>query len=429
MIEKIKEHKIKIISIVVGLALAASIVVAVKRHYATPPTYKMGQVEVEKEEPKAIEPPKVFHIKTPPYVKAAYVTSWVATLKERRSKLVQLINTTELNAIVIDIKDFSGKVLFDTNDPEIKKIGNEDIRMKDLRAWIEELHKNNIYVIARLTVFQDPLYAEKFPDQAVQTDTGKVWRDRNNLAFVDVSSQQFWDYIIRIAKAAEQAGFDEINFDYIRFPSDGNMKNIKFPKSGPEAEGKDNRQTRLQKLLVAKKASPNAVATPNIVDLKSPKQIKLEAFFKYLHTEMQPVGIPISADLFGMITTNHDDLGIGQVLESAAPYFDYICPMVYPSHYPRGYLNYNNPADHPYEIVHYAMSEGVKRIKKMKLDPQKLRPWLQDFNMGATYDVAKVKAQIKATHDSGLHSYLMWDPRNKYTKGAYTVTQNEQVTH
>ncbi len=410
-----------------AVIIAASIVFAVKRHYASSPLSKENKIDVTTTQNALPAKPKTVHIKTPNYVRSAYITSWVATLKERRQGIIKLVQDTELNAVVIDIKDFSGKVLFDTGDPEIKKIGSEEIRMKDIKPWIEELHKNGIYVIARLTVFQDPLYAKKFPDQAVQTANGAVWKDRHGLSFVDVSSQPFWDYIIRIAKAAEKVGFDEINFDYIRFPSDGNMKDIKFPKSGPSVASKDNRQIQFQKLMAQKKVSQNAVVTPNITDLKSAKQLKLEVFYNYLHTQMSQVGIPISADLFGMVTSNQDDLGIGQVLESAAPYFDYICPMVYPSHYPKQFLNYSNPADHPYEIVHYAMVEGVKRFNAMKLNPQKLRPWLQDFNLGATYDAAKVKAQIKAVHDAGLRSFSMWDPRNKYTKLAYLATKNEII--
>ena len=413
MIQKIKEYRISILVASVALVLVLAIFFVINWQKEALAKNNLPPAPINSQQVKAPEKPKVAHISTPEPVKAIYVTSWVATLKERRQGLVKLVKDTELNAVVIDIKDYSGKVLFDTQNPEIKALGTEEIRMKDIKNWIDELHKEGIYVIARLTVFQDPVYATKFPDQAVQTLNGAVWRDRNDLAFVDVSSKPFWDYIIQIAKAAEQIGFDEINFDYIRFPSDGNMKDIKFPQSGDVLA-----KTK------PKSASPNAGASANVAIVKSAKQQRLETFFKYLHAHAADIGIPISADLFGMVTTNKDDLGIGQVLESAAPYFNYICPMVYPSHYPRGYLNYKNPADHPYEIIHYAMSGGVARMKAMNQDPKKLRPWLQDFNLGAKYDETKVRAQIKATYDAGLTSFLMWDPRNKYTKGAYLVSEN-----
>jgi hypothetical protein len=119
-----------------------------------------------------------------------------------------------------------------------------------------------------------------------------------------------------------------------------------------------------------------------------------------------------------MVTTNTDDLGIGQVLERALPYFDYIAPMVYPSHYPATFLGYKNPAEHPYEVIEYAMGSAVKRLNTASTTPLKLRPWIQDFNLGATYDAEKVRAQIKATYDVGLTSWMLWDPKNQYTRGA-----------
>jgi len=417
------KHRRKLI---IGLAVGLMAFGAVRLTSTGTPSTTPSEFKAEHVAPKVPEVPKTPHIKTPPYVRAVYVTSWVATLPERRGKVVELIKNTELNAIIIDIKDYSGKVLFDTGDPEIKAVGSEDIRMKNLKSWIDELHAEGIYVIARLTVFQDPIYAEKFPDQAVQTTSGAVWHDKNKLAFVDVSAKPFWAYIVRIAKAAEKIGFDEINFDYIRFPSDGNMSIVSYPLSGPEALLKDTRDKKFRELMKLKIASPNSIPTPNLANIKSPKQEKLEAFFSYLSKEMSTVGVPISADIFGMACTNYDDLGIGQVLESTAPYFDYVCPMVYPSHYPRNFLGFAKPAEHPYEIVKYSMDKARERLVTMGVDIQKLRPWLQDFNMGATYDAPKVRAQIKATLDAGLHSYLMWDPRNKYTHGAYEVMKNEQ---
>ena len=125
-----------------------------------------------------------------------------------------------------------------------------------------------------------------------------------------------------------------------------------------------------------------------------------------------------SADLFGLVTTSTDDLGIGQVLEKTLPYFDYVCPMVYPSHFGSGWNGFTNPADHPYEVIKISMTKAVERAKAIGQDPLKLRPWLQDFNIGATYTAEMVKAQIKGTYDSGLNSWLMWSAANTYTRGA-----------
>jgi hypothetical protein len=142
----------------------------------------------------------------------------------------------------------------------------------------------------------------------------------------------------------------------------------------------------------------------------------LESFFSYLHDNLTGTGIVTSADLFGMVTTNTDDLGIGQVLDKALPYFDYIAPMVYPSHFPPGWNGYAKPATKPYEVIKYSMEKAVARTIALGFDSNKLRPWLQDFNYGATYTAEMVRAQIKATNDVGLDSWMLWDPGNTYTE-------------
>ena len=178
-----------------------------------------------------------------------------------------------------------------------------------------------------------------------------------------------------------------MNFDYIRFPSDGNMKNIAY----------------------------------DYWDEITPSAEVMSSFFAYLRRELGDVGVPLSADLFGMTTVNYDDLNIGQVLENAAPYFDYIAPMVYPSHYPTGFAGFKNPAAHPYEIVNQAMTVASARLIAASSTPSKLRPWLQDFDLGANYDAEMVRKQIQAVYDSGLTSWMVWDASNKYTRDAYEL--------
>jgi hypothetical protein len=144
----------------------------------------------------------------------------------------------------------------------------------------------------------------------------------------------------------------------------------------------------------------------------------LKGFFEYLHNELLDSGMKISADVFGMVTTAKDDMGIGQYLENALPYFDYIMPMVYPSHYPAKFEGFAEPEAHPYEVVNIAMKSAVDRAKLASTSPSKLRPWLQDFGLRMTYGPAEVRAQIKATNDVGLDSWILWSPSNKYTRGA-----------
>lgn len=375
-----------IISVLTALVFSTAIFSMLEKNGISVAEVKSG-MDIKNDIP---DTPKINHIATPSAVKAIYMTSWVAGTPKWRAEILDLINKTELNSLVIDVKDYTGMVSFDTQSQIIKDEGSEEVRVNDLREFIEELHKNNIYVIARITVFQDPYYAKKHPDVAVQTKKGAVWKDRKGLSFVDPGAKQFWDYIIEISRASEKIGFDELNFDYIRFPSDGNMSDIAYPMSG---------------------------------DLAKDKPAVLDKFFAYLHAELREgknaLSTPISADVFGMTTSNFDDLNIGQVLEPIAKHFDYVAPMVYPSHYPATFQGFKNPAMHPYEIIHFAMSKGVERLQAPTSTPMKLRPWLQDFDLGAEYGTPEVRAQIKAVYDVGLTSWMIWDASNKYTGAAY----------
>lgn len=331
------------------------------------------------------EEKKPVHIKTPDPVKGIYMTSWVASTKDWRADLVKMINDTEINAVVIDVKDYTGKISFEVLDPELIELGSGEKRISDIKDFINHLHENNIYAVARIAVFQDVYLAKKRPELAVKTKDGKTsWRDRKGITWVDPCSKEVWDYTIKVAKEAERAGFDEINFDYIRFPSDGNMFNIFYSYCPPDFS----------------------------------KSEQLAEFFNYLNKALDPLGVPISADIFGMTTTNYDDLNIGQVLEKIEPYFDYICPMVYPSHYPATYNGFKNPAEHPYEVVKLAMDTASSRLIAASSTPLKIRPWLQDFDLGAEYTADMVRKQMQATYDAGLNSWFLWDPANKYTRSA-----------
>lgn len=346
---------------------------------------------IEGKQAEPLPPPPPIHIKTPEPVRGIYMTSWVASTNDWKNNLITFTDKSEVNAVVVDIKDYTGKVSFELSDPELKKVGSSDPRIRDVRQFVNTLHEKNIYTIARIAVFQDPFYAKYNPSLAAKTKTGAVWRDRKGLPWIDPCAKDYWDYIVKISKETEQVGFDELNFDYIRFASDGNMKDIVYPHC--EAG-------------IAK------------ADL-------LEKFFIYLNDNLKDTGIPISADLFGMASTNTDDLGIGQVLEKAAPHFDYICPMVYPSHYPSNYNGYKNPNLYPYEVIKLAMDTASDRLIAASSTPSKLRPWLQDFKLGkVVYDSAMIRKEKKAVYDAGLTSWLMWDPANKYTRGAFDLEDN-----
>lgn len=351
--------------------------------------------------------PVISRMKTPEPLKAVYMTSCVVGTPSLRNNIVKLVEETEINSIIIDIKDYSGTLSYKPINPELVHAWEASkCGAMDMKEFLETLHQKGIYVIGRVTVFQDPHYTKRHPELAVKSKaTGGVWKDRKGLSFLDVGGKGTWDYVIAIARDAHELGFDEINFDYIRYPSDGNMKDTVFSLStGSKAD-------------------------------------QLEKFFSYLHDEMKKSGITSSADIFGMTTTNTDDLNIGQVLERTLPYFDYVMPMVYPSHYPPNFNGWKDPNKYPYELIHFVMKRAVERAEATTTavatltntrigtstpavythEPQsrlKLRPWIQDFDYGGTYDVAEVRAQIKATYDVGLTSWLLWAPSNKYTRGA-----------
>lgn len=324
------------------------------------------------------------HIKPPAEVKAIYMTSFVAGDKKWRAELVRLIEDTELNAVVIDIKDYTGKIAFAVTDPLLIGESTVEIRIPDIKEFLAELHARNIYAIARIAAFQDPALASKRPEWAVKrADKTTIWKDYKGQTWIDPGQRESWEYLLALGKEAYSLGFDEINFDYIRFPSDGNMLDIFYP------------------------ASEDA----DVAGI-------MKSFFEYVGGELSQLSVPTSADLFGMTTTNTDDLNIGQVLEHALAHFDYVAPMVYPSHYPANFNGYPNPAEKPYEVVKYSMDKAVLRSSTT---PGKLRPWLQDFNLGATYTADMVKAQIQAVYDSGLTSWMLWNAGNKYTRGALSI--------
>lgn len=330
---------------------------------------------------------KVIHVQTPLHVKAIYMSSWVAGAPSIRERLVKMIEGTELNAIVIDVKDNTGVLTWDE-------------RTKDLPEFLDELHKKNIYVIARVAAFQDPAYVKAHPEQAVHSkSTGGIWKDHKGVPWVDTGSRDMWDYIYGVSKKSYDMGFDEINLDYIRFPTDGSLTDMVFPVSGVRA-------------------------TTDKVGIVSD-------FYRYITDKLRADGIPTSADIFGIVLTTRADVPVlGQDPHVALETFDYVAPMIYPSHFYAGTAGFQNPAAHPGEIIAYSMEKAMKIADEVASSTgkatstirAKYRPWYQDFDMGATYTADLVRAQIEAGQSLGVGSWMLWDPANKYTP---TALRNE----
>ena len=326
------------------------------------------------------------HILMPESVRAIYISSWVAGTSSLRNNLIKFIEKSDVNAVVIDIKDSTGVISFNIEHPLIDELETDSNRIRDIESLILDLHKKDIYIIGRLTAFQDPLLSKKKPEWSFKRiDNGQLWEDRKGLSFINPRYEGSWDYLATIAEESYKIGFDEINIDYIRFPSDGQISNINYEL----AEGERR---------------------PDV----------MKKFYTYMDTRIRGKNIPMSADIFGLVTTSEGDIGIGQIFEDIYPHFDAIAPMVYPSHYSTGFFGFTNPNAHPYEVITKSMTSAMERASAINEDPDKLRTWIQDFSLGEPqYGTSEVQAQINATFDIGLDSYMSWDPKNKYTQEAY----------
>lgn len=344
----------------------------------------------------------VTHVKTPDQVKAVYMTSWAAGSSKFRKHLYDLVDTTEINSVVIDVKDYTGRISFEVDDPALIATGASEERIPDIKEFIGKLHSKGVYVIARISSFQDSYLIKGHPEWAVKTTAGNVWQDYKGVKWLDAGAKPVWEYLVAIGKQSYAVGFDELNFDYIRFPSDGNLEDIAYSWGA----GRNRMEV-------------------------------MKDFFEYIHQQFEPTGIPTSADLFGLTTSAEGDLGIGQILEYALASFDYVAPMVYPSHFGKGFIGYAKPAQYPYEVISYSMGHAVAkaeatttRMRSIGMDPiasttpqlytkevydkNKLRPWLQAFDLGAVYTPEMVRAQIRATNDLGLDSWMLWNAASVY---------------
>lgn len=369
---------------------------------ATPPvdaTTAKANADIERQ-PQLTNPPTE--------VRGLYMTGWIGGIPRRVNGLLDLAVNSNMNAFVVDVKDYSGYVSYVTGIPEVKSTGAEkQIRIARPNALIKQLHDRGMYAIARIAVFEDTILATAHPEWALKRAAdGKLWRDGKGLAWMDAASENVWAYNVAIAKDALARGFDEVNFDYIRFPSDGSLKQISYP----------------------------------VWDEKTARHKIIANFFKYLDKSLPDART--SVDLFGLVTVDKTDLGIGQVMADAFGHVDAIAPMVYPSHFANGFQGYKNPATHPYEVVNYSMTKALQQLNDWQdnsTSPKsassttgqatsdgtrqtRLRPWLQVFDLGAVYDRNMVQKQVDATKDvldtatsSAMYGgYLLWDPKNTY---------------
>ena len=322
--------------------------------------------------------------------KGIYVTATGAN--KNIDHLIELLESSELNTMVIDIKDDDGYITYRMDYDQAIAIKATTSYITDIEGLIKKLKEKNIYAIARVVTFKDPVLAERRPELALKYKDGSTFRDKDKQAWVNPYKKEVWDYIIGVAKECANIGFDEVNFDYIRFSTDSGMSKVDF---GEEAETKTKIET-------------------------------VTEFVKYACEQLKPLGIFVSADVYGAIISSSIDAKIvGQSYVEMSKYLDYICPMIYPSHYGDGYYGIDYPDTQPYELIMGALKSSRNALDQIDEDEHcaVVRPWLQDFTASwlrhyIKYGPNEVREQIEAVYNSEYTQWLLWNGAMNYTKDA-----------
>ena len=308
-----------------------------------------------------------------------YVFRFAANTR-RMKHLIGIADSTEINALVIDIKDEFG-LNFNSSDPLLRKNAGTQVKSQNLRTLVDSLRAHGILPIARIVVFKDSVAARNNPQHTIRQPDGSAWRDKQGLTWVNPYANEVWEYNLRVGDEAIRLGFGEIQFDYIRFPEPyRSLPRQVFPGQ--------NGRTKTQVLA---------------------------EFLSTARARYAKAGVRTTADVFGLVTTVPGALEIGQAWEPLAKAVDVMLPMVYPSHYPRGSFNIERPNAAPYEIIHAAISRARERNEKLGVTGEAVRPWLQAFSIGAPkYGPAELEAQKRAVYDSGYDGWVMWEPGTRY---------------
>ena len=304
-------------------------------------------------------------------------------------ELVGVAHRTEINSLVIDVKDDRGFVLYRSRVPLARAIGadsNRPMSQRRLAALFDSLRANNIYPIARIVVAKDPLLASTKLEWAIKRRAdGKPWLDRNGRPWLDASQPAVWQYAIDLAREARDAGFSAVQFDYVRFPDDDRLaREATFAL----AHGRTRAQIIRDQLGVVREA-------------------------------LKPTGLRMQIDVFGLTATDTTDMGIGQRWEDFIDRADVVLPMTYPSHFAPGTYGLGNPNAHPYATIDHALRDMTRRTAGIR-NAAEIIPWYQDFTLGPpAYGASQVRSQIKAGHDNGFNSWILWNPGSKYDTAAF----------
>lgn len=329
----------------------------------------------------------------PVKVRGIYVSAYAAGTTDKMNAIISQIDATELNAIVIDFKDDEGRITTSVDSPIFNEVESCKNYVRDMKTLIQTLKERDIYVIARVVTFRDPYLAEKKPDWSLKKADGSIYRDKQGLAWVNPYKQEVWDYLAEVGSQAAALGFDEVQFDYIRFGTDSTMKEVVFD----EADTKGRTKTEV-----------------------------ITEFTQFIYGKLAPLGIFVSADVFGaIIGSSQDAEAVGQIYGDLAGNLDYICPMIYPSHYGDGNFGLDYPDMHPYETILGALKKSKEELALFQTGDKKqaiVRPWLQDFTASylknyIKYGDKEISEQIRAVKDAGYDEWILWNASSKYHYG------------
>ena len=332
-------------------------------------------------------------------VKGIYVSGPIAG-HSKMEDLIALVDETELNAMVIDIKNDEGKITYKMQTDTVLEIDAGVNYIRDIDALVKKCKEKDIYLIARIVAFRDPYLAEQKPELAVKTATGEVFRDKNGLAWVNPYKKEVWDYLMEVAKEAAAVGFDEIQFDYIRFSTDIKAGEADF---GAEAE------------VISK------------IDI-------ITQFTEYAYETLSPLGVFVAADVFGTVIDNETDQKIvGQDYAKMAEHLDYICPMVYPSHYANGAYGISVPDAEPYRTINEASGSSVEVLGKVPEENRAtVRVWLQSFTAKwvpgyISYGPQQIREQIKGAYDAGYEEWILWNAAMNYQRDSLLTDEEAEA--
>jgi hypothetical protein len=328
--------------------------------------------------------------RTPVRVKGLYVTS--RAIMDKRDEIIEIADTTEINALVIDVKDDNGRITFQMDSPKAQEIGATTNTISDIDALMRLLKIKNIYPIARIVAFKDPYLAEQRHELAIKNKDGSLYRDNNGECWVNPYEKEVWDYLIEVSTKAAEAGFMEIQFDYIRFSTGKGMSNADF---GPLAEE------------------------------KTKEDIIIE-FTQYAYESLKPLGVFVSADVYGTIISSSIDAGlVGQNYVEMSKYLDYICPMIYPSHFADGNYGVEHPDLEPFNIIRKVLRASKNKLNEIPEGEHRaiVRPWLQDFTATwiknyQEYGPSQIREQISGVYVVGYSEWLLWNASCNYTVDA-----------